>query len=50
MISSDIIKIKKIEKFDNTHIEQELSKKYKSIIRWAIVDIGEEITVSVSYL
>lgn len=49
MICSETIKIKKTENFDNTYIENELSKLYKSVIRWAIVDIGEEITVSVSY-
>ena len=49
MIKSDIIKIKKVENFDNLYIEGELSKVYKSIIRWAITDINDEITVSVSY-
>lgn len=49
MIKSETIKIKKTENFDNNYIENELSKLYKSVIRWAIVDIGEEITLSVSY-
>ena len=49
MIKSEIIKIKKIENFDNSYIEQELSKLYKSVIRWAIVDISDEISVSFSY-
>jgi hypothetical protein len=49
MIYSKTIKIKKTENFDNIYIENELSKLYKSVIRWAIVDIGDEITVSVSY-
>lgn len=50
MIKSDIIKIKKIENFDNIYIEQELSSKYNSVIRWAIVAVDEDdLAVSVSY-
>lgn len=50
MIKSDIIKIKKIEDFDNIYIEQELSHKYNSVIRWAIVEITDnELIISVSY-
>ena len=50
MIKSDIIKIKKIEDFDNIYIEQELSHKYNSVIRWAIVEIQENnLIISVSY-
>ena len=50
MIKSDILKIKKIENFDNIYIEQELSSKYNSIIRWAIVEITDnELIISVSY-
>ena len=50
MIKSEIIKLKKIENFDDTYIEDELSKLYKSVIRWAIVDIDDGLTVSVSYI
>lgn len=50
MIKSDIIKIKKIEDFDNIYIEQELSHKYNSVIRWAIVAVDkDDLAVSVSY-
>lgn len=50
MIKSDVIKIKKIENFDNIYIEQELSNMFNSVIRWAIVDIqGNDIVMSVSY-
>lgn len=50
MIKSDILKIKKIENFDNIYIEQELSSKYNSVIRWAIVEIqGNNLIISVSY-
>ena len=49
MIKSEIIKIKKTENFNNSYIEQELSKLYKSVIRWAIVDVSDDISVSVSY-
>lgn len=49
MITSEILKIKKIKDFDNTYIESQL--KDKSVIRWAIVDIDDEfITLNVSYL
>lgn len=49
MIKSETIKIKKIENFDNSYIEKELSKLYKSVIRWAITNLNGDITVSVSY-
>lgn len=50
MIKSDILKIKKIENFDNIYIEQELSSKYNSVIRWAIVEITDnELIISVSF-
>lgn len=51
MIKSDILKIKKIENFDNIYIEQELLHKYNSVIRWAIVEItADDIIISVSYI
>lgn len=50
MIKSDIIKIEKIKNFDNTYIENELSKIYDSVIRWAIVDIDNFLHISVSYV
>ncbi len=50
MIKSDVIKIKKIENFDNDYVEQELSKLFSSVIRWAIVDVQEnDLVISVSY-
>ena len=50
MIKSDIIKIPRIENFDNDYIENELSKKFAVVIRWAVVDVEEnELVVSVSY-
>ena len=49
MIKSGIVKIKKIDGFDNLYVEQELSKIFKSVIRWAIVDINDDLTVSVSF-
>ena len=49
MIKSDVIKIKKIENFDNDYVEQELSKLFSSVIRWAIVAVDEDVlSVSVS--
>ena len=51
MIKSDILKIKKIENFDNTYIEKEMAKHYPSVVRWAIVEITkDELVISVSYL
>lgn len=49
MIKSDIVKIKKVAGFDNLYIENELSKIYKSVVRWAIIDIDDDLTVSVSF-
>lgn len=49
MIKSETINIKKTENFDNLYIEKELAKHYKSVVRWAIIDITDEITVSVSF-
>lgn len=49
MIKSDTIKIKKIDNFDNEYIEKELSKYFGSVIRWAITEIDDGITVNVSY-
>lgn len=50
MIKSDVIKIKKIGNFDSDYVEQELSKLFSSVIRWAIVDVQEnDLVISVSY-
>lgn len=50
MIVSEILKIKKVENFDNIYIENELAKVDKIPVRWAIVDMSQDyITVSVSY-
>ena len=50
MIKSDVVKIQKINNFDDNYIESELLKTFKSIIRWAIVDITDsELVISVSY-
>ncbi len=51
MIKSAIVKIKKINNFDNLYIETELKRIYSDIIRWAVVDIDNvEILISVSYV
>ena len=49
MIKSENINLKYIENFDNEYIEQELSKLYKSVIRWAVVEISDKIIINVSY-
>ncbi len=49
MIKSENLKLKYIKNFDNEYIEQELQKLYKSVIRWSIVDISDEICINVSY-
>ncbi len=51
MIKSEIITINKIENFDNNYIEDKLTKIFKNIIRWAVIDVlDNDITVSVSYI
>lgn len=50
MIKSDIIKIEKIDNFDNNYVERELAKNSANVIRWAIVEVTEkDLTVSISY-
>lgn len=50
MIKSDIVKIPRIENFDNDYVEHELAKLFPSVIRWAIVEVSEkDLTVSISY-
>ncbi len=50
MIKSTLVKLNKPEKFDNIYIENELSKLYSSVIRWAVVKIeNETLTVCVSF-
>lgn len=50
MIKSEIIKINKIDNFDNVYIENSLKSKKIDPVRWAIVDVNEDfILVSVSY-
>lgn len=50
MIKSKIVKINKIENFDNIYIENSLINKKIDPVRWAIVDVNEGfIIVSVSY-
>ena len=50
MIKSDIIKIEKIDNFDNNYVERKLSKNFANVIRWAIVEVSEkDLTVSISY-
>ena len=50
MIKSDIIKIEKIDNFDNNYVERELVKNFANVIRWAIVEVTEkDLTVSISY-
>ncbi len=51
MIKSAVVKIKKVNNFDNSYIEDELAKLYRDIVRWAVVDVDEaDISISVSYL
>lgn len=50
MIKSDIIKIEKIDNFDNNYVERKLAKNFANVIRWAIVAVDEDdLSVSVSY-
>ena len=41
-IKSDIIKIEKIDNFDNNYVERELAKNFANVIRWAIVEVSEK--------
>ena len=51
MIKSDIIKIKKINNFDDIYIENELDKRGINPVRWAIVEVlDNDICISVSYI
>ena len=51
MIKSDIIKINKIENFDDIYIENEMKKLNINVIRWAVVDVSDnDICISVSYI
>lgn len=51
MIKSTVVKIKKINEFENLYIEAQLNKLYKDVVRWAVVDVSEsDIFVSVSYI
>lgn len=50
MIKSVITKIRKIKNFDNLYIETELQNRFKSVIRWAVVEVDDEdLSVCVSY-
>jgi hypothetical protein len=50
MIKSEIVKLKKVENFDNLYIEQELKNLGFDVVRWALIEIDDEfLTVSVSY-
>lgn len=51
MIKSFVVKIKKINNFDNSYLETELNKFYKDIVRWAVVDVDDDsVYISVSFV
>lgn len=51
MIKSSVVKIKKINNFDNCYIEFELRKLYRDIVRWAVVDVDDDsVYISVSFV
>ena len=50
MITTQTVKLKKPDDFDNLRIEKQLSDMGFNVIRWAIIDITEtELTLSVSH-
>ncbi len=50
MITTQTVKLKKPNEFDNLRIEKQLSDMGFNVIRWAIIDITEtELTLSVSH-
>lgn len=51
MIKSEIVKINKIENFDNIYIEKELSELGKEPLRWAVIGVKNDyLVISVSYI
>ena len=50
MIKTVSVKIPKPKIFNNSYIENELNMQFKNIIRWAIIDVGDDFyKVSFSY-
>lgn len=50
MITTQTVKLKKPNEFDNLRIEKQLSDMGFNVIRWAIIDVTEtELTLSVSH-
>ncbi len=50
-ILSDIITLKRTQNLNSAEIEAQLSQKYGEIIRWAIVEAGEDfLKISLSYI
>ena len=50
MITTQTVKLKKPNEFDNLWIEKQLSASGYNVIRWAIIDVTEtELTLSVSH-
>lgn len=51
MVKSEIVKINKIENFDNIYIEKELSELGKEPLRWAVTGMEDDsLIISVSYI
>ncbi len=51
MVKSEIVKINKIENFDNIYIEKELSELGKEPLRWAVIGVKNDyLVISVSYI
>lgn len=51
MIKSEIVKINKIENFDNLYISRAIRAMGFDYVRWAIIDIDESfLTITVSYI
>lgn len=50
MITTQTVKLKKPNDFDNLRIEKQLSDMGFNVIRWAIIDVtGTELTLIVSH-
>ena len=50
MITTQTVKLKKPNEFDNLRIEKQLSDMGFNVIRWAIIDITDtELILSVSH-
>ena len=50
MIKSKTVNIKKLDNFDNLYIENELKKLNFDVVRWAVIEVGDDfLKLSISF-